>query len=158
VDANIAIAATTFNVVSMTFDLTWDDPNAEVDFYLTDPCGVTHYEPDLYPNITSACCKTDGGDDENDGDSAQHMVVSNMKDGNYQLWVNYEGGDTNVNCTLQTTSAYAGVLSTTNFTLTTPASGQSGGGWPTGVTGPATQPSWYVRKVITISNGQPTSY
>jgi hypothetical protein len=170
VDKNIAIAATTFNDRSIIFDMTYDNTNAEADLYLTDPCDVTHYDPDYYPDITSSCCNVVGGDNEDDSQAHQHMVVSGMQDGNYVLWVNYEGDDTNaVNCTLVTTSASAGVLSTNTFTLNTPATGQFNQyGWPIGVTGPATvdtngvpttsNASWYVRKTITISNGKPVSY
>lgn len=170
VDANIAIAATTFNDRSITFDMTYDNPNAEVDFYLTDPCGVTHYEPDLYPNITSTCCKVVGGDNEDDSQEHQHMVVSDMQDGSYVLWVDYEGDDTNtVDCTLVTSSSSLGVLATNTFTLNTPTSGQYNQNvWPIGVIGPATvdtngipttnNATWYVRKAVMMSNGQLTSW
>ena len=162
VDAGIAIAAAPVHRGTLTFDLTWDDPNAEVDFYLTDPCGVTFYEPDLYTNISSTCCTVVGGDDENTGDMSQHMVVTTIADGGYQLWVNFEeeAGPTNAQtCTLTTSSSWVGALSTNTFTLTTADSGQyNHNGWPTGVVGPATQDSWYIRTLITISNGVPVDY
>ena len=115
-----------------------------------------------YCTNTSTCCTVVGGDDENTGDMSQHMVVTAIADGGYQLWVNFEeeAGPTNAQtCTLTTSSSWAGVLSTDTFTLTTPASGQYGhAGWPTGVVGPVTQPSWYIRKLITISGGVPVGY
>jgi hypothetical protein len=168
VDTNIAIAATIFNDHSIIFDLTCDN-SAEVDFYLIDPCGVTNYEPDIY-HITSPCCKVDGGDAEGLSHH-QHMVVSDITDGRYTLWANYEADDGNgdpVNCTLVTTSASIGVLTTNTFTLNTHGSGANGQYWPVGVSGPATvdingvqtttNASWYVQKTITISNGIPVSY
>ena len=167
VDAGIGIAIATFNLNQLIFDLSWSDPTAELDFYLVDPCGVTLYEPDLYTNLISPCCTVVGGDDESSS-ATQHMVVSNIRDGQYQLWVNYEGGSGPQNATLTTTSVPNGQLSTESFTLSTAATGQNGGGWPTGVTGPATvdtsgmpstdNASWYVRKVITIQNGKPVDY
>jgi hypothetical protein len=167
VDANIAISATTCNERTMSFDLTYDNPKAEVDLYLTDPCNTTHYEPDR-TNITSTCCNVDGGDEEDESLTHQHMVVSDMTDGDYILWVNYEDGTNSVNCTLVTTSAYSGVVSTNTFTLNARGSGADGLYWPIGVSGPAMvdtngapstiNASWYVRKAITISNGKPVSY
>lgn len=159
VDAGIGIAITTFNFNQLIFDLSWSDPTAELDFYLVDPCGETLYEPDLYPNLISPCCSVVGGDDEDTGNTNQHMVVSNIRDGQYQLWVNYEtGGSGPVNATLTTSSVPGGQLSTESFTLTTAATGQYGDGWPLGIVGPTTQDSWYIRKVITIQNGRPVAY
>jgi hypothetical protein len=167
VDAGQAIAVTSTNIgAAVTFNLTYDDDNSEVDLYLTDPGGVTLYEADLAPqngNTNSAYCISVGGDtggDGGDGD-VQNQVVTNMKDGQYQLWANLEWlNDAGpVHCTLTTSTGSGQVLSTESFTLTVGASGQYGHhGWPYGVTGPATLPSWYVRKAITIKNGNIVNY
>jgi hypothetical protein len=160
VDAGIAIAVTTVTE-PLIFDLSWDNATAEIDLYLTDPCNVTWYEPDLLPGITSPCCNVVGGDDEDV--PTQHMVANNCKDGSYQLWANFEGQTENqgwdgnpVNITLKTHSV--DFQTTESFTLTSPASGQGGGNWPTGISGPTTLTSWYVRKAVTIQNGKAVDY
>ena len=170
VDAGQAIAVTTTNIgAAVTFDMTFTLPDGdnEVDLYLTDPGGVTLYEADLAPangNTNSAYCTSVGGDTAGDGgnpDNEQHMVVTNMKDGVYQLWANdeYPPGASPVSCTLKTYTGSGQLLTTESFTLVTAASGQYGHhGWPLGVTGPAVLPSWYVRKAITIKNGNISAY
>jgi len=174
-DAGIAIAVAKIPD-QIVFDLTWDEPmaegDAELDFYLTDPCNITFYEPDLHTN-TSDCCLVDYDEDENNADRHQRMAVTKFQDGSYQLWVNYEepDSDTNVvNATLVTSDLLEGLPPKTNtFTLNFAASGQYNQyGWPIGVVGPAvvdtnglpatTNASWYVRKVITVQNNKVIDY
>ena len=90
-----------------------------------------------------------------------------MIDGDYQVWVNYyrdhfiedpnndPDPETPISVTLRTYFNGSTALDTSTFTLTKPNYGSDR---PVGVGGPATQPSWQIRKLVKVLNGKITEH
>lgn len=156
VDENIAIAAKKLKILRWRID--WPDAQNDLDLYLKDACGNLVY----WYQTNSACSGTLDLDSYDDGAydrSYENISVGNPTDGDYQVWVNYYSDEnpahnppSTVTGTLKTYYGNEAVpISTESFTLTTTNAGVLP--FPTSTTGPATLPSWYVQKRITIHNG-----
>ena len=160
VEAGKAIAAYHFQL--LRFNITWDI-ESDIDLYLTDPNGVVIW----YGGITSSLGELDY--DDIGGTGPENITLKQLVPGDYQVWVNffrdwYPSDDpyadppviTPVNVELNTYYNSSTPLDNVSFELSEPNYGDD---WPEDTIGPATQPSWYVRKIITVDeNGVVTQH
>jgi len=153
VDGDTAIAAKKFNI--LRWNITWADSEDDIDIYLLDACTNLVY----WESTNSECGAVLDADSYNSEVSLENITLGNLKDGDYQIWVNWYDNRQNsdsheVPVTLKT---YLGatLLSTDAFTLKESNQGED---LPTGVVGPETLPSWYIRKLIKIQNGVVADY
>lgn len=154
VDSGMAVAAYQFDI--LRFNIVWD-PRSDIDLYLVDPNGTVIY----YNSKVSDLGELDY--DDIPGTGPEDITIKHIVDGDYQVWVNYfadhddDDGDqiTPIGVTLNTFYNGTDPIDTTQFTLTTPNAGQDR---PLGVSGPSTQASWYVRKLLHVQNGMITQH
>ena len=152
VDDGLAIAAHQFKILRVR--IVWD-PLSDIDLYLVDANGAIIW----FGNMTSTLGELIVDDIGNTG--PENITVKNVIDGDYQVWANYYfdhlnqnpgiDPDTPITVTMKTYFNSATELDTQTFTLTT---GDGGEDRPFGVTGPATQPSWYIRKLLKVKDGK----
>ncbi len=159
VDASSAIAAKQFHILRLNIvpePATLDD--LDVDVYLVDPFGEIVYFDHPSSNM--------GANIDQDGGTIGpysfqgNITLGNVVDGDYQVWVNYHSeGDVSLHSaatvTLNTFFNSQDPLTSETFTLVSPNGGSNR---PIGIAGPATQASWYIRRLIKIRNGQLTQY
>jgi len=156
IDTGMALAAYSFQI--LRFNITWDVAS-DIDLYLVDPDGHVI----AYYNRNSDLGELDN--DDRHGTGPENITLKRLVDGDYQVWVNYyadhyyeddEGGaPTSINVTLNTYFNAASEIDSVSFTLN---EGNGGSSHPAGVSGPNTQASWYVRKLVKIKNGLITAH
>ena len=158
VDAGIAIAAHQFKI--LRFNIQWN-PISDIDLYLTDPAGAIIWYGNKQSNLGEL-------DIDNIGNTGpENITLKTVIDGDYQVWANYyrdwvsgvpndpPNPATPITITMKTYFNSSTVLDTNTFTLT---ERNSGNPLPLGTAGPATQPSWYIRKLIKVLDGKITEH
>lgn len=159
VDAGIAVAAHEFKL--LRFNIKWN-PKSDIDLYLTDPDGTIIWYGSKSSNLGEL-------DIDNIGNTGpENITLKTVVDGDYQVWANYyrdhyiedpESQDpdpeTAISITMKTYFNSSTELDTSSFTLTKP---NYGADRPVGTSGPATQPSWYVRKLLKVLDGKVTQH
>ena len=158
VDQGLAIASKRFQI--LRFNTTWS-PYSDIDLYLVDPNGDVIY----YGSPIQSSGELDV--DDTQGTGPENITLNSLPDGDYQVWVNYyadhytededpEDEDpppTPISVTLKTYFNTSAELSSVGFTLN---ADNYGSDQPYGTTGPSTQESWYIRKLVKIKDGKIT--
>ncbi len=156
IDQGLAIAAKRFQI--LRFNATWS-PYSDIDLYLVDPNGDVIY----YGSRTQSSGELDVDDTQDTG--PENITLKTLSDGDYQVWVNYyadhyvededpEDPDplpTPISVTLKTFFNTATELASVGFTLN---ANNYGSDQPFGATGPSTQDSWYIRKLVKVKDGK----
>ena len=159
IDDGIAIAAHEFKI--LRFNIKWD-LKSDIDLYLTDPDGAII-------SYSSRVSKLGELDIDNIGNTGpENITLKTVVDGEYQVWANYyrdhyiedpnseeDDPETAISVTMKTYFNSSTLLDTNTFTLTKP---NYGADLPVGTSGPATQPSWYIRKQLKVENGKVTQH
>lgn len=169
-DADIAIASHEFKI--LRFNIKWD-PVSDIDLYLTDPDGTIIWygskvselgELDIDDNGGGA---PPGGQGVGTGLGPENITLKTVIDGDYQVWANYyedwvSGTQNNppnpptpITVTMKTYFNGSTAIDTSTFTLTQRNYGVDR---PVGTVGPATQASWYVRKLVKVLDGKVTEH
>lgn len=159
IDDGIAIAAHELKI--LRFNIKWD-LKSDIDLYLTDPDGAIIW----YSSRVSELGELDIDNIGNTG--PENITLKTVVDGEYQVWANYyrdhyiedpnsveDDPETAISVTLKTYFNSSTILDTNTFTLTKP---NYGADRPVGTTGPATQPSWYIRKQLKVEDGKVTQH
>ena len=159
VDSEIAIAAHEFKL--LRFNIKWD-PISDIDLYLVDPYGTVIW----WTNKVSELGELDIDNIGNTG--PENITLKTVIDGDYQIWVNYyedwylenpnstdPDPPTPITVTMKTYFNSSTVLDTSTFTLTQRNHGEDR---PIGTSGPVTQPSWQIRKLLKVLNGAVTEH
>ena len=157
-DSEIAIAAHEFKI--LRFNIQWN-PISDIDLYLTDPAGAIIWYGSKQSNLGEL-------DIDNIGNNGpENITLKSVIDGDYQVWANYyrdwyiedpnadPDPETPVSVTMRTYFNGSTALDISTFTLTHPNYGEDR---PVGTTGPATQPSWHIRKLIKVLDGKITEH
>ena len=157
-DSGIAIAARDFKI--LRFNVLWN-PISDIDLYLTDPDGTIIW----YGNKQSELGELDIDNIGNTG--PENITLKSVIDGDYQVWVNYyrdhviEDPDadpdppTPITVTMKTYFNGSTAIDTNTFTLNEP---NYGADRPVGTTGPATQTSWHIRKLVKVLDSKLTEH
>ena len=164
VDDGIAIAAHQFKILH--FNIKWN-PISDIDLYLTDPDGTIIWYGSKESNLGELDIDDFRGGAANDGIGTglgpENITLKTVVDGEYQVWANYfedwviEDPDadpeipTPISVTMKTYFNSSTVLDTSTFTLTQKNYGEDR---PLGTTGPATQPSLRIRKLVKVLDGK----
>jgi hypothetical protein len=154
VDQGLAVAAKRFQI--LRFNTVWS-PYSDIDLYLVDPSGSV---------IFYGASQQNSGEldiDDTHGTGPENITLKSLEDGDYQVWVNYyadhyteddtetEVTPTPISVTFKTYFNTSAELDSVGFTLNTEDFGNAR---PFGVTGPATQDSWYIRKLVKVKDGK----
>ena len=168
-DFGMAIAARDFKI--LRFNIQWN-PISDIDLYLVDPNGDIIWWRSKVTDLGELDIDDYGGGAGNGGAGTglgpENITLKTVIDGDYQVWANYYAdwffenpGSTDpdpatpITVTMKTYFNGSTALDTATFTLTQPNSGEDR---PVGTTGPATQASWHIRKLIKVLNGAITQH
>jgi hypothetical protein len=158
IDQGLAVASKRFQI--LRFNTTWA-PYSDIDLYLVDPSGSIIYF------VTKQQNSGELDIDDTYGTGPENITLNSLEDGDYQVWVNYyadhyteddteeEETPTPISVTLKTYFNTSTELDTVNFTLNRQ---DYGGARPYDLTGPATQDSWYIRKLVKVKDGKITQH